>query len=105
MKLLLDFGADIEAITSMKRKAIHFAVLSGELRYVDYLISCGANYDCVDMDKESPLHYASRLGYKDIVEYLLMKCVKISRNIYSETALDLAANIDSLKVLLPKLAF
>ena len=98
MKLLLDYGADIEATTSMKRRAIHFAILNGDKKYVDYLVRCGADYNCVDIDKDSPLHYASRLGYTDIVEYLLAKCATISKNIYNETPIDLAVNITVHKV-------
>jgi ankyrin repeat protein len=105
MKLLLDYEPNIEAVTSMKRRAIHFAVLTGDLKYVDYLISCGANYDCCDMDKESSIHYASRLGYKDIVVYLLKKHVQITKNVFNETAIDLSANIDIYRVKLFKISF
>lgn len=98
MKLLLDFGADIEAMTTMKRRALHFAILVGDLKYVDYLVKCGADIECLDIDKESPLHYASRLGYSEMVEYMLCKSIKLSKNIYGETALDLCANISIYKV-------
>jgi ankyrin repeat protein len=98
MKLLLDYGADLEAMTSMKRRALHFAVLAGDIEYVDYLVRCGAEVDCLDTDKESPLHYASRLGYSDMVEYLLGKCSLLTNNVYGESALDLSANIDIHKV-------
>jgi ankyrin repeat protein len=105
MKLLLDYGADIEAATSMKRKAIHFAILSGELHYVDYLVRCGADCDSIDMDKDSPLHYASRLGNSLMVEYFLSKYVKITKNIYNETPVDIAVNIGIFKVIIHKQDF
>jgi ankyrin repeat protein len=99
MSLLLDYGADIEAKTSMNRRPLHFAILNRELLYVDYLVRCGGDYNCNDIDKDSPLHYASRLGHADIVEYLLSKYATISKNIYNETPIDLAANITILKVI------
>ena len=98
MKILLDYGCDVEAFTTMKRKAIHFAVLTGKLEYLDYLISVGADYNSIDIDKETPLHYASRNGYLDIVEYLLRKKAEIIKNVYNETPVDLSADIKTYKV-------
>ena len=98
MKILLEYGCDVEAITTMKRKAVHFAVLTGELEYIDYLISVGADYNSLDIDKETPLHYASRHGYYDIVNYLLKKKAILVKNIYNETPIDVSADIKIYRV-------
>ena len=37
------------------------------------LVSKGAYVDPVDLDDQTPLHYAARGGHKEIVEFLLTK--------------------------------
>jgi ankyrin repeat protein len=94
VEILLNHGCAIEAESSMKRRPIHLAALKGNLKLVDYLVSCGGEISCVDIDNNTPLIFASRLGYEDLVEYLLIKHADFSiKNMVNETALDVVCNI------------
>jgi hypothetical protein len=85
----------------MFRTSLHLAALKADYTSVDLLLSCGANVNCRDIDNNTPLHFASRLGSERIVEYLLFKRADYTlKNSYGETALDIVGNIHVYKVFL-----
>jgi len=60
--ILLDKGSDIEAITSIRRTPFHIAVIKGYYEVAKLLVSCGCNINAVDHEKNTALHFASRVG-------------------------------------------
>ncbi len=50
---------------------MHFAADSGNSDIIKILFGNGAATDVVDNDRASPLHYAARLGFKEVVQVLL----------------------------------
>jgi ankyrin repeat protein len=88
----------------MKRTPLVMATLQGDLEIIDLLVSCGADINKYDVDQNSSLHYASRTGKIDIVEYFLYKRADYSiKNINGETPLDLVGNYETYKVRLKTL--
>ncbi len=99
--ILLERGAELEETTTMLRTSLHLAALKGDFVLLDLLLSCGANVNCRDIDNNTPLHFASRLGSERIVEYLLFKRADYTlKNSYGETALDIICNIQVYKIFL-----
>lgn len=84
----------------MKRTPLIIATLQGDIRIIDLLVSCGADINKCDEDNNSILHYVSRTGKIDILEYFLYKRADYSiKNIYGETAIDLVCNYETYKVI------
>jgi ankyrin repeat protein len=95
VEALLEHGAHIDSETTMKRTPLIMATLQGDFEIVDLLVSCGADVNKYDIDNNTSLHYASRIGRVKIVEYFLYKRADYSlKNIYGETPLDLVGNYE-----------
>lgn len=89
----------MEALTTMRRSALHLATLKNNFYLVDYLISCGANVNSQDLDLNTPLHLSSKLGYEIITDYLLKKNANFRlTNSFYEKPSDIACNINIYKV-------
>ena len=69
--LLLDRGADINAVDHLDKTPLHIATLLGDLEMVSLLLNRGADPNKFDNNFENPLHLASRLCQKDIILHLL----------------------------------
>lgn len=48
-----------------------FSVWNGDFECCKYLIECGANLNSEDEIKRTPLHYAAKRGFADIIKLLL----------------------------------
>lgn len=96
---LLDNGSYIEALTTMKRSPLHIAMLKNNIFMVDYLLSCGANINCQDIDFNTPMHIASKLGYEILLDYLIKRNADyLLVNSYREKPFDICCNINIYKV-------
>lgn len=74
VKLLLDYGADVNDIASERhdhRTVLHFSVFSGHLELVRLLLTHGARYPQLRFDKPSPLDIALISGRADIIKLLI----------------------------------
>lgn len=74
-RLLIKYGADVNAITSERhdyRTVLHYGVLSGNIDTVILLMNCGASVHYpVQYKKPSPLDFAILRGNVDLVRLLL----------------------------------
>lgn len=69
--MLIEKGADPNAINDMGASPLHFAAVSGEIILIRNLLENGANPNIKDEVGTSPLHLASMLGAKSAVKALL----------------------------------
>lgn len=65
-KLLIEAGADINALDGLKESCVHLAVKYGRPELLQYLLENGASLDVSGSDDDRPLHIAARRG----VEYV-----------------------------------
>ena len=71
-QLLLDRGADIEAVKSTYRwTALHEAAHYGEKEIVQLLLDRGADIEAMTTNGWTALHHAARYGGKEVVQLLL----------------------------------
>jgi ankyrin repeat protein len=71
VELLLQHGANIEALDSMEQSALHWARRGNQLAVVRLLLSRGAAVDSCGLNYESTLHSAVAKGQLEICQLLL----------------------------------
>ena len=59
VKILIHYGANIEARTDKGRTALHIASILGETEICGFLLTAGACANCQDKDQDTPCHYAA----------------------------------------------
>ncbi|XP_014204459.1 ankyrin-3 [Copidosoma floridanum] len=95
MKLLVDYGADVNAQDGlMFKSALHMAIEEKQIGGLDYLLMNGANPNIADLYQCTALHYAARKGCEKMLK-LLLNHKAISINVVSKadmTPLDTAIN-------------
>ena len=69
-KLLLEYGADINATDMFGKSPLHTAVASGNYEMAEWLLDNGALVDSHNKDEKTPLHFAS-IGNIDLCILLL----------------------------------
>ena len=73
VRLLLNKGADIEALTEFDKTLLHSAASGGNEKVVRLLLKKGADIHARDKNQWTPLHLAARSGNEQIVRLLLEK--------------------------------
>jgi len=97
VKLLLDYGADIE------EELLTFVASSGHYSVAKLLIENGADVNERDRDKSTPLHHAALQGHLSVAKLLIEKGANINaRNSKGETPLDLAVRHSDITKLLKR---
>ncbi|KAG1661213.1 Transient receptor potential cation channel subfamily A member 1 [Nymphon striatum] len=79
IKLLLNHGADIEALNCELWTALDCAAANGHLKSVRILLDEDAPIDPIDRNKTTPLHLAAKEGYANVVKILLDHNADVSR--------------------------
>ena len=70
-KLLIDAGADIEAVNYIGRTPLHCACEVGALEIVEMLVKAGADESVVDNKSHTSLNIAAYRGHTETVRYLV----------------------------------
>ena len=78
VKLLLDYGADINARTSSGETPLHGAVAAHHLSMVTLLLDNGADINASLASGQTPLRLAVIKGYADIAELLLARRAQVN---------------------------
>ena len=93
LRNLIARGGCINAPGNFGKTPLHYAVESGQMKTVSFLLRNQANVNAQDGKGETPLHSAARQGHLDIVQLLLHShAIRDRRNIYDQTPRDLAQN-------------
>ena len=71
VRLLVDHGADVNALDCSHSTPLHLASLRGVLEVVQILIKHGADVNAQNETNSTPLHRASLLGDIQIVQLLI----------------------------------
>ena len=74
--VLIERGADVEALDWSGRTPLHWAAQFGRADVADRLIQAGARVDRPAKDGATPLHWAAREGHHEIVRLLLARGAK-----------------------------
>uniref|UniRef100_W5M6G5 Serine/threonine-protein kinase TNNI3K n=1 Tax=Lepisosteus oculatus TaxID=7918 RepID=W5M6G5_LEPOC len=106
-RLLLKFGADVNASGEVGDRPLHLAAAKGFLGIVKLLLDEGSKTDVNAQDNEDhvPLHFCARFGHHEVLRYLLQGSSAVqphSVNIYGDSPLHLACyngKLDAVKEL------
>lgn len=81
--------AQLEQAEFAGNKPLQIASLNGNAEVVAYLIECGAQTDCANVDKDTPLIDAAENGHLEVVRLLLGAGVDpLRQNVRGQQALD-----------------
>lgn len=73
LETLQELGCDLYIKVNGRANALHFAVASGKLEVVRFLVLAGVSKDQKDKNNKLPSDVAKAKGYKDILHYLKEK--------------------------------
>jgi len=81
--------AQLEQAEYAGNRPLQIACLNGNAEVVAYLIECGAQTDCANVDKDTPLIDAAENGHLEVVRLLLEAGVDpLRQNVRGQQALD-----------------
>lgn len=90
----------VESRDRLGKTPLHYAVVSGNLGAVEFLLGSGAQADAADATGLTPLHIAAALDFKPIVEKLIPEGALIgSQDSFGDTPLHSAALHGSMRTL------
>jgi hypothetical protein len=90
-RVLLEAGADANAVNEYTNTALHFAAMYGWTQVLDVLVEYGGNVDVVNDAQMTPLHYAAYHNHTAAVWCLLRAGANYSKeNMFDLTAADMA---------------
>lgn len=102
LDILLKYKADINQTDYDGKSPLHYAVTSGDIKRVKYIVEHGSNVNVKDRDGITPLHIATVDKNYDIVSYLLSKKAdKLSKDMNDVSPFDIAkasGDVDLLKI-------
>ncbi|KAM4636957.1 fibronectin type 3 and ankyrin repeat domains protein 1 [Discoglossus pictus] len=71
LKILIDYGAEIEYADGVGRNSFMMACYAGHLKIAQYLKEKGASFDSRDLNGLTPMHWAATGGHLDILRWLI----------------------------------
>lgn len=74
---LLDEGANVNTANGFHNRLVHQVAQKGSLELLERLVSLGAVYNCMDLDKETPFLTAVKKNRHEIVDYMLEDLVGV----------------------------
>ncbi len=77
--LLIEAGAEVEALDRWGRTPLHWAAQFGRADVVDLLLRAGAGVDRQASDGATPLHWAAQEGHAGVVQRLLRAGASVDR--------------------------
>lgn len=78
LKLLLDCGADTEAVDQRGKTAVHWAALQGRMESLKILQENNCNLKAQVSGRGTALHYAAAFGDMEVVEWLVEQGVDVT---------------------------
>lgn len=92
VKMLLENGADIEALSNRGETALHFSVKNVDQDVLKFILDLGVPIESSDVHGFSVLHYAAALGRPESCRFLLERGAVVNRRCSrtDDTALSLA---------------
>ena len=66
---MIQAGADVNHIDSNGQNPIFYPAAKGYLEMCKLLVNRNANYQLVDKNKETPIHYARKNKSRNVIEY------------------------------------
>ena len=69
--MVLDNNANVDAKTANMRTPLHLACIRGRLDFAKLLLAKGANLNMQDIEGNTPLHYVSEYGHREMLVVLL----------------------------------
>lgn len=92
---------DVNKMSPAGLTALHQSAIDGNLECAKTLVSNGANVNCTDCEKWTPLHAAAMTGHVELVQFLLqVGASPVMKNEDGETAYDIAKHGPVRKILL-----
>lgn len=99
IQVLLDAGADVDAVDDDGWRAIHWAVQKGHLKCLEQLLAAGADVEAASDSGRRAIHIAAREGRLDCIERLLaVGASPVSTESDAWTSLHLAASCGHLLI-------
>ena len=94
LKILVEAGANVNVLNKNQVSAVYMAIMkNSSADVVDLLLERGADIDAVDVESETPLHFACHILHSAVVDSLLRHCADIDIvDNYGRTALQLAVS-------------
>lgn len=97
---LIERNADVNRASKLSVYPLHKSALNGSETATKKLIEYGAHVDVQDVRGNTPLHYASQLGFKNVVQLLLQANASSTLlNEKKQSPLDLATSQDIIDLL------
>lgn len=92
VKMLLDLGANVNAVGNQGVMAVHLAAVRGYSDILEILLARGASTDARADQETTPLHYAAQFGERDaVVKLIAHKADVAAKTTNGATPLHLAA--------------
>ncbi len=96
---MIENNANIEAITTFGRTALHLSTMKGHYECVKLLLESKSNVDSTDKEFNTPTHYACEYGYLEILKMILDFSPDLTlKNRSGLTCIDVANNVEVRKV-------
>ena len=96
MKVLIQNGADVNAVDKNKLTALHIAAKKGHVDVAKVLIQNGADVNAVDKNKFTALHFAAENGHVDVAKVLIQNGADVNAVDDRKTALHSQLRMDML---------